>query len=426
MELEAASILERLENSGFDAFFVGGYVRDKVLGKPVKDIDIATSAKPEDVIRLFEKTVPTGLKHGTITVLVNKTPYEVTTFRKESDYEGFRRPTEVEFISDLHEDLRRRDFTMNAMAMNRQGEVIDPFGGKEDISRGILRCVGNPHERFHEDALRMLRCVRFASVYGLDIEPGTWEALLERRVLLKHVSMERVRAELERMVSGPRPFRGLKLLVSSGLLSQTKEELGQLPITRWGEEELPVSLALTDRLEVAQSRWMLLFEAMNVDPDQTESALRALTFSVKDTTRISKYVSLDQWLKQKLNGIGASEQDISDQWKESAVLYGKDLLLTWLAIHRSFAESGLALPSWADAVLTYGEAWLAEMPVAHMKELAVSGKQLLSAIGQPAGPWVGTVMQTLLVEAALGKVANEQSELVKRAKQIESGVERDE
>lgn len=421
MELEAASILERLEKEGFEAFFVGGYVRDKVLGKPVKDIDIATSAKPEDVIRLFEKTVPTGLKHGTVTVLVNKNAYEVTTFRKESDYEGFRRPTEVEFISDLHEDLRRRDFTMNAMAMNRRGDLIDPFGGREDIRSGLLRCVGDPHERFHEDALRMLRCVRFASIYGLEVEPDTWEALLQRRVLLKHVSMERVRAEMERILAGPQPFRGLKLLVASGLLSQTKAELKQLPVTRWGEDELPAELAATDRLTDARSRWMLLFESMDVEADVTESALRALTFSVKDTTVISRYVSVHQWLKRKLAGV--SGHDACRLWKESAVLYGKDLLLTWLAVHHAFAETGLNLPAWTAEVLAHGEAWLAEMPLILMKELAVSGKQLMDEIGQPAGPWVGTVMQSLLIEAALGQIRNKQGELLKRAKQIKAGVD---
>ncbi|MEC0245781.1 CCA tRNA nucleotidyltransferase, partial [Paenibacillus chitinolyticus] len=202
---EGRRVLERLRSRQHEAYFVGGFVRDFVLERPVKDVDIATSAKPEEVMEAFSKTVPTGLQHGTVTVLTGAYSFEVTTFRKETEYEGFRRPAEVEYITDLEEDLKRRDFTMNAMAMDAEGNLIDPFGGRSDMDRGVLRCVGEAAERFGEDALRMLRCIRFAAEYGLVIEEATWLALLRQAPLLRHIAMERVRAELQRMVGGADP-----------------------------------------------------------------------------------------------------------------------------------------------------------------------------------------------------------------------------
>lgn len=174
----ASYVLAKLTEAGYQAYLVGGCVQDAVLDRPIKDIDIATSALPEQVIACFPRTAPTGLQHGTVTVILQQGTYEVTTFRQEAEYEGFRRPTSVAYISDLMEDLKRRDFTMNAMAMNREGEVIDPFAGQKDLAIGVLRCVGKAEERFGEDALRMLRCIRFTSTYELQVEESTWLALL--------------------------------------------------------------------------------------------------------------------------------------------------------------------------------------------------------------------------------------------------------
>src|SRR5690554_1332340 len=148
---EARQTMRVLLEAGFEAYLVGGFVRDYVLGLPVHDIDIATSAAPADVVRLFERAVPTGIQHGTVTVVRGKHSFEVTTFRKEGKYEDHRRPTDVLFVDSLEEDLSRRDFTMNAMAMNIDGDIIDPYGGKADLQAGLLRCVGQAEERFKED-----------------------------------------------------------------------------------------------------------------------------------------------------------------------------------------------------------------------------------------------------------------------------------
>lgn len=222
MEQQARVILQTLRRHGHSAYMVGGYVRDKCLGRAVKDIDIATSALPQQVQDLFPRTIPTGLQHGTVTVLMDKFTFEVTTFRKESDYVDYRRPKQVTFVSELHEDLKRRDFTMNAMAMDESGHVIDPFGGLDDVRQGRIRCVGRAEERFTEDALRMLRCIRFAAEYELEIEEKTWEAICLLRELLQHIAIERVRMELERILSGHDPHRGLQLFVKTRLVCSYK------------------------------------------------------------------------------------------------------------------------------------------------------------------------------------------------------------
>ena len=171
-----AEVLRRLENKGFKAYLVGGCVRDRLMGRPVHDVDIATSALPEEVMAVFSdmRTIPTGLKHGTVTVICGGSQYEITTFRIDGGYS-------VQFTPDIREDLARRDFTMNAIAMDADGCIVDPFGGEEDIRRSVIRCVGEPERRFTEDALRILRGVRFASQLGFTIEAETERAMLSLR-----------------------------------------------------------------------------------------------------------------------------------------------------------------------------------------------------------------------------------------------------
>lgn len=173
MFTEAHDVMNRLMGNGYKAYMVGGCVRDSLLGRPVSDVDIATSALPEQVLSLFPRVVPTGLQHGTVTVVMPTCTYEVTTFRKESGYEGHRRPEEVEFIDDLEEDLMRRDFTINAMAIDVEGELHDPFGGAADLEQRLIRCVGDAEQRFREDALRMLAACAL---------PPCWAAGLRSRL----------------------------------------------------------------------------------------------------------------------------------------------------------------------------------------------------------------------------------------------------
>lgn len=199
----AEIILHILEKAGYEAYVVGGCVRDSILGRSPDDWDITTSAKPEQVKALFHRTVDTGLQHGTVTVLMEKEGYEVTTYRVDGEYEDGRHPKEVTFTASLKEDLKRRDFTINAMAYNPSSGLVDLFGGLEDIERKIIRCVGDPLERFTEDALRIMRAVRFSAQLGFTIEEETRKALKVLAPNLKHVSAERIQVELVKLLMSP-------------------------------------------------------------------------------------------------------------------------------------------------------------------------------------------------------------------------------
>lgn len=198
-------IIETLTVAGYEAYAVGGCVRDTLLGKSPHDWDITTSANPMEIKELFSKTVDTGIKHGTVTVLLHGDQYEVTTYRIDGEYEDNRKPKSVEFTSSLIEDLKRRDFTINAMAYNPTDGLVDEFNSKQDLDNEIIRCVGDPNERFKEDALRMLRALRFTAQLGFDIEENTKEAIKNNVELLKNISAERIQVELTKLITSPRP-----------------------------------------------------------------------------------------------------------------------------------------------------------------------------------------------------------------------------
>ncbi len=202
----AEKIINALCENGFDSYVVGGCVRDFLLGKPVSDTDIATSALPIETEKILRskhiKVIETGIKHGTVTAVIDKTPYEITTFRTDGEYMDSRRPESVEFVRDIKEDLKRRDFTVNAMAYNESAGLIDLFGGKRDLENKAIRAVGDPDKRFKEDALRIMRALRFSSVLGFEIEENTKKALFENRFLLKNIAAERILTELLKLLVG--------------------------------------------------------------------------------------------------------------------------------------------------------------------------------------------------------------------------------
>ena len=205
---KAKTIITLLENAGFEAFCVGGAVRDSIMGLNPTDWDITTSASPEDTVMVFKdyKTVDTGLKHGTLTVVIDKTPFEVTTYRVDGDYNDNRHPENVHFTKKLSDDLSRRDFTVNALAYNDKTGLVDLYGGQEDIYNGIIKTVGNPSARFQEDGLRIMRALRFASVLGFTIESETAKAIHDNKDLLKNISAERLAVELSKLVCGKNAF----------------------------------------------------------------------------------------------------------------------------------------------------------------------------------------------------------------------------
>jgi len=222
---EVEFIINTLNNNGFEAYIVGGCVRDSLLGRVPQDWDITTNALPEKLIDIFDRTVPTGLQHGTVTVVLNNDNYEVTTYRIDGEYLDNRRPENVIFTTSLEEDLSRRDFTINAMAYNKHSGLIDPFKGKEALKQKLVTCVGNPNLRFNEDALRMLRAVRFAAQLNFHIAEATFGSIINNHSLIKNVSLERIRDELCKLLLSSKPSEGIKNLHKTNLLSYILPEL---------------------------------------------------------------------------------------------------------------------------------------------------------------------------------------------------------
>lgn len=217
-------IISRLEENGFSAYLAGGAVRDILMGAEPHDYDVATSATPQEIKRLFRRTIDTGIKHGTVTVVDNNTGYEVTTFRSDGEYKDGRHPENVKFVSNPRTDAERRDFTINAMMYNDESGVLDYFGGRNDIDNRLVRCVGDPETRFKEDALRMLRAVRFSAALSFKIEERTWRAIRKCAVLIKKVSAERVREEINKILLSDNPDY-MRKLHECGLLKHIMPEL---------------------------------------------------------------------------------------------------------------------------------------------------------------------------------------------------------
>lgn len=223
-------IIDTLINNGYEAYAVGGCVRDLILGKSPEDWDITSSAKPQELKRVFRRTVDTGIVHGTVTVLLDKEHFEVTTYRLDGIYEDNRHPKEVSFTGDLKEDLKRRDFTINAMAYNHSDGIIDLFGGMDDLQNRLIRCVGDAKERFDEDALRLLRAVRFSAQLDFLIEEETKLAIKEKAELLRHISAERIRVELTKLLVSDNPDR-LRLLYELGISKVILPEFDRMMVT---------------------------------------------------------------------------------------------------------------------------------------------------------------------------------------------------
>lgn len=408
----ARSIVSHLLEHGFQAYFVGGYVRDRLLQRPISDIDIATSAKPEQVLSLFPHTVATGLQHGTVSVIIDKIPYEVTTFRVEAEYTASRRPTGVTFIEDLSGDLLRRDFTVNAMAMDVDGQLIDPFGGQRDLERRMLRAVGKASDRFDEDALRMLRCLRFAANLDFTIESETWQALLIMREHLTLISMERVRMELDKMIEGPHPDRAVQLLLDSELYQHMKSAR---PLTEAfsmiresGREWRRLLLPLASPI----ARWSALFLQLQIDPETAQLICRELTHANKKTEQIVKVMRFyrqlmdSQWIEPQ------TQSDPETVWKLAVLQFGRESADVILDLLFAFDDQR-AIP-----FVTQGSAWTAAMPVYQLRELTINGHDVMTACGRKHGVWLKRVLSVLLHAVALGELPNERNVLLMTALQL--------
>jgi len=354
-----AEVLRRLIAGGFEAYLVGGCVRDVVLDRPVHDYDVATSARPDEVAHLFEKTVHTGERFGTISVILPEHTVEVTTFRTDGDYHDARRPESVEFVTELEEDLRRRDFTINAMAATGTGEVYDPFGGLLDLKARIIRCVGDPTERFTEDALRMFRAFRFSAELGFAIEPGTLAAIGECADLAQKISAERIRDEFEKTLRSPMPEVAYDLLRLSHPdinVHNTKllKDLAKLSVC---PEWLPTW------------RWCAFAATLrNVDVEEFLRGLRLPARVVKDcataiTLARAGFPDDRAGIKRLLAKHGEVPVTLC-----AAVVYGEYKKI--------------------DEIVKSGECYA-------LRDLAVTGGDLVE-IGMPPGPEIGETLERLL------------------------------
>ncbi len=420
---QGQSLLRRLTDQGYEGYFVGGCVRDELMGRPVNDMDIATNATPEQVIALFERTIPTGLEHGTITVLIENEPFEVTTYRTETEYVDHRRPEQVQFVRELSEDLRRRDFTMNAIARGIDGEYVDPFHGIEDLRNGIIRCVGIADERFEEDALRMVRGIRFASVFDFEIEQQTWQALLNHQALIKHIATERIRVEMEKMIAGPYPYHGIELLLSSGLIPYMKVDVPceklNLDLLR-SLESLPSSPLVL--------RWTLIALALGIDEQQIKQYFKSWTFPNTITDQASKIIRMNQRLYDGIveqESVSLVENEVVIESTSSidqsyvrfvsCVLdYGKEIAQHWRTLYA-------VLPSTQQQRLStigqQADSWLEQLTIYSLADLPIKGQEVLEYVKIPAGKWLGELFNEILLVVATGQLENNKEAILDYADQ---------
>lgn len=412
---QVKKIICTLQEHGYEAYAVGGCVRDSILGKEPEDWDITTSARPEQIKGLFRRTFDTGIKHGTITVLENQVGYEVTTYRVDGEYEDFRRPKGVTFTGELSEDLLRRDFTINAMAYNDEEGLIDPFGGAQDLSQGMIRCVGNPRDRFGEDALRMLRAIRFAAQLGFVIEADTLDGIKELSATLAHISAERIQVELVKMLVSPNPGL-LRTAYETGItkiilpefdkMMETEQEtphhqynvgehtLKALRFIR-ADKVLRLTMLLHDVakpiMKTIDEKGIAHFKGHDIEGESlSKSILRRLKFDNDTIHKVSKLIRYhDYRMPAKMRSVRRFTNKI-----------GLELLPLYLEIRRAdtMAQSPHMrqekLDNLNDIESCYQEI-LASNQCVSIKSLAVTGRDLIDA-GMKPGKEIGETLNHLL------------------------------
>ena len=443
----ARKALERLEAAGFAAYLVGGCVRDGLLGRTPGDWDIATAALPEQAEAVFagERVIETGLKHGTVTVLLDGMPLEITTFRTESGYADHRHPDAVAFTASLTEDLARRDFTINAMARSRNGELIDPFGGRADLENKVIRCVGDPEARFTEDALRILRALRFASQLGFAIEPATAAAATELRRTLELVSRERVAAELTKLLCGPDARRVLteywpilavplpELDAMAGLDQRSKyhcydvlthcaaavEAVPPEKLLRWAA--LLHDAGKPACFTVDEQGAGHFYGHAKPSAEIARSVLTRLRFDKDTIRRVSALVELHGYPIDPPVEAGTHNEMAAAEKAVRKLIgrLGEEDFFRLLALKR--ADALAHHPDYrsrteaCDRIERLARELLARQACFSLKDLAVNGGDLL-ALGFARGPALGAALNALLEGVLSGELSNEREKLLEAAR----------
>ena len=430
---ELHTVLERLERAGYEAWAVGGGVRDTLRGVSPQDWDVTTSARPEQVMALFgDDAVPTGLQHGTVTVKQGDRTFEVTTYRTDGAYADHRHPENVIFTASLREDLARRDFTVNAMAMDRRGQVIDPYDGQEDLRRGILRCVGEPERRFREDALRIMRCLRFAAQLGFSIDHTTEQALRAQKEDLRHIAVERICEEMTKLLCGNHAARVLlsypdvfgvflpEILPCVGLDQRNKHHLYDV----WEHTAQSVAaIAPTPEL-----RWAMLLhdlgkgQTLTVDEQGVGHFYGHAKVSAAMAEEICTRLRFSGERKEKVTTLVAWH-DREIQRTEKAVLralhtFGEETFFALCAVKR--ADNLAQHPDYRDRLAEIAKAeeiareLLEKQACFSLWDLAVNGKDML-ALGY-RGAAIGAMLNDLLEQVMDGTLPNEKAALLAAAK----------
>ena len=369
----AEEILTKLNENGYEAYVVGGCVRDMILGREPGDWDITTSALPEQVKQVFRRTVDTGIQHGTVTVMMGDEGYEVTTYRIDGEYADGRHPDSVTFTPSLTEDLKRRDFTVNAMAYNGNTGLVDEFGGMEDLDRGIIRCVGEPMDRFSEDALRILRAIRFSAQLGFAIEGRTYEAIRAIAPNMVHVSKERIQAELTKLLLSPHPGH-ISMVYETGISPYVSETFHKVPLL--GMPSVPAQVP-----PVRHMRWAAFLRKCM--PDEAVKILKDLKLDNDTINRVRTLISWQDY------GLGPDKYSIRIAMSRMEPDLFDDLLEFRMCLSEAGARQDLGHTALlVDEIRRAGDC-------ISLKTLEVGGNDIIKAGIRP-GREVGLTLARLL------------------------------
>ena len=375
--VKAMPVLQTLEDAGFEAYFVGGSVRDVLLHRHVHDVDITTSAYPEEVKELFDKSIDTGIKHGTVTVLYGGESYEITTFRTESGYQDFRRPDHVTFVQNLDEDLKRRDFTINALAMDMHGNIVDLFNGIEDLKNHIIRAVCNPEKRFHEDALRMMRAVRFMSQLEFKLEEKTEQAIKDNHELLKKISVERIREEFVKMGLGSFSREAFQIFLDTQLSEDVPDFAGK-------KDLLQVYPQLKFSPTMETSLWAVIIILLKVPNEKIGKFMRDWKNSNAMTEKVEQVIKMFDLIADHV----PTDYDLFEA--------GEDIIINTIDVAHILGQ-----PISSEALV---DRYLA-LPIKKPSELAVDGRFLIKR-GMRPGAQLGHTLNKIRELVVAGEIEN--------------------
>lgn len=384
---KAKPILTQIQQQGFQAYFVGGSVRDYLMHREIHDIDITTSATPDEIESIFSHTIPVGKEHGTINVVFNHENYEVTTFRAEEEYIDHRRPSDVHFVRDLYEDVQRRDFTINAIAMDTEYKTFDYFNGENDINQAIIRTVGDASERFAEDALRILRGLRFQSQLNFSIEDNTFQAMVNQIEDIKYLSIERIIVELKKLISGQNVATSYHHLI----------QLDAFKYIPYFEKLDMQSLIIDEPMHF--DVWIAI---VNTKMDN-EGSLSKLKISNKEQSHIKHLVSIINQLPE-VN----SKSDLT------MMVYDYDIndILTIIEHTPTLSKNHIKTASPLIINQQTIKDSYQQLPINKRQQLAINGNDLMQHLNQQGGPWIKDILRKVEVAVVTKKVSNTYNEIM--------------